>query len=214
MPCSRRSRRGAQMLRRTRPSSAPAVSILDALADPQLFGAAFQGDSWRPWRAPSPRSSGCPWRGQLDVFRGCSGRRDAPTRAAREAWCIAGRRGGKSRIAAAVAVYLAAFRTIVAFSPAARATCISISDRPTTSARPSSASRRASVCHWPRPSSCSLSTPSSLRIPAARGRSATCRLCRHRQSSACAAARRGAARRPDSHGRYVHWGERAPSPRC
>jgi hypothetical protein len=50
------------MLRRTRPSSAPAASILDALADPQLFGAAFQGDSWRAWRAAVAAIFGLPRR--------------------------------------------------------------------------------------------------------------------------------------------------------
>ena len=42
----------------------------------------------------------------------CTSSRVLPPKGpAREAWIVAGRRGGKSRIAALVAVYLAAFRT-------------------------------------------------------------------------------------------------------
>ena len=44
------------------------------------------------------------------TYRRHTGRETAPTSPAREAWVIAGRRGGKSRIAALVGCYLAAFR--------------------------------------------------------------------------------------------------------
>jgi hypothetical protein len=47
---------------------------------------------------------------QLEVYRRHTGRQDAPTAPAREAWVIAGRRAGKSRIAALLAVYVASFR--------------------------------------------------------------------------------------------------------
>ena len=40
----------------------------------------------------------------------CTGREAAPTAQAREVWTIVGRRGGKSRIAALLAVYLSCFR--------------------------------------------------------------------------------------------------------
>jgi hypothetical protein len=39
----------------------------------------------------------------LDLYRACAGRQDAPTTQAREAWCIAGRRAGKSRLASVIA---------------------------------------------------------------------------------------------------------------
>jgi phage terminase large subunit-like protein len=45
----------------------------------------------------------------LTLFRRHSGRARPPEIPAREAWVVAGRRSGKSRIAALVAVYLAAF---------------------------------------------------------------------------------------------------------
>jgi len=46
---------------------------------------------------------------ELDLFERHTGRRLAPVEQAREAWVVAGRRGGKSRMAALVAVYLACF---------------------------------------------------------------------------------------------------------
>jgi hypothetical protein len=47
---------------------------------------------------------------QVARFRAHTARTNAPQTPAREAWVAAGRRGGKSRIAALVAVYLACFR--------------------------------------------------------------------------------------------------------
>jgi hypothetical protein len=99
-------------MRFSRPSSAPpSGSILDAVADARLFGSAFAGDTWTAWEAFLAAVFGLPMTGdQLETFRGATGRVDAPTTPCREAWCIAGRRAGKSRAAAAIAVYLAAFR--------------------------------------------------------------------------------------------------------
>jgi hypothetical protein len=88
------------------------VTILEALADPNLlspqFGPAWQGDAWRAFLAalfglPIPAD-------QLATFRACTGRQEPPTAPAREAWVPVGRRGGKSRMAALVAIYQAAFR--------------------------------------------------------------------------------------------------------
>jgi len=47
---------------------------------------------------------------QAAIFRKHTGRRALPTTPAREGWLVVGRRGGKSRIAALVAVYCACFR--------------------------------------------------------------------------------------------------------
>src|SRR5260370_41705086 len=44
------------------------------------------------------------------VHRRLTGRTALPSEPAREVWCIAGRRAGKARIAALLAVYVAAFR--------------------------------------------------------------------------------------------------------
>jgi len=95
----------------TRRRVAPALSILDAMSDPALFGAWFRGDSWAAWEAFLKALFGLEISaGDLDVYAKHTGRTTPPTAAAREAWVIVGRRGGKSRIAALVAVYLAAFK--------------------------------------------------------------------------------------------------------
>jgi hypothetical protein len=88
------------------------MTILDALADPQLLGAAFtDASTWTAWRTFQAALFGLPMtEDDLALYRSCTGRPHAPTAAAREAWVIVGRRGGKSRIAALIAVYLAAFR--------------------------------------------------------------------------------------------------------
>jgi phage terminase large subunit-like protein len=62
-----------------------------------------------------------------DRYRAHTGRRRWPTTAAREAWLVVGRRGGKSRIAALVAVYLACFRDYrPGLAPGERATVMVI----------------------------------------------------------------------------------------
>jgi hypothetical protein len=43
-------------------------------------------------------------------YRTHTGRSTLPTAAAREAWLVVGRRGGKSMVAALIAVFLACFR--------------------------------------------------------------------------------------------------------
>ena len=46
----------------------------------------------------------------LEIFRACTGRQTPSVSAVREAWMVVGRRGGKSRIAAFLAVFCACFR--------------------------------------------------------------------------------------------------------
>jgi len=86
------------------------VTILDALDDPQLFGPAFTGGNWTAWRAFLATLYGLPLPpGAAGLVNGCTGRPAASRRTpAREAWVVVGRRGGKSRIAALVAVFTAA----------------------------------------------------------------------------------------------------------
>jgi hypothetical protein len=89
------------------------VSILDALADPNLFSPLFRPPaSWGPWRAFLGALFGLPLSTpDLAVFQRHTNRQTPPRAPAREGWVIAGRRGGKSRIAALVAVFLATFRS-------------------------------------------------------------------------------------------------------
>jgi hypothetical protein len=88
------------------------VTILEALDDPRLLGAGFrEAGSWKRWRVALAALLGLPMTADAAaIFREHTGRALPPTEPAREAWFIVGRRGGKSRMAAAVAVYLACFR--------------------------------------------------------------------------------------------------------
>jgi hypothetical protein len=87
------------------------VTLLDALSDPQLFAPAFQEGDWSAWRAFLAAVSGLAMSpAERRTFRACTRRRVPPTNPAREAWVVVGRRGGKSRIAALVAVWLACFQ--------------------------------------------------------------------------------------------------------
>ena len=87
------------------------MNLLEAMDDPELFGPHFAGPSWATWRAFIASVFGLQIDdGALKTFRQCTGRNEPPTGPAREAWIIAGRRAGKSRMLALIAVYLATFR--------------------------------------------------------------------------------------------------------
>ncbi len=100
------------------------VTILNALNDPKLFAPHFQGAEWDAWRVFLASVFGLPVTGDdLAVYRSQTGRTAPPMEQAREAWAIVGRRGGKSRVAALLALYLAAFRDYGPFlAPGERAT--------------------------------------------------------------------------------------------
>jgi hypothetical protein len=87
------------------------ISIADALCDPQLLGAGI-GDptSWQNWLTELKASFGLGLSPQeRDAFVKVAGSRSPPTRRVREMWAVCGRRSGKSRMAAAISTYLAAF---------------------------------------------------------------------------------------------------------
>lgn len=80
--------------------------------DPKTFGPFFPNpDDWKAWRAflaavfalPMPEDL-------LPYYQQHTFRVTPPAERAREAWMVVGRRGGKSRISAYIAVYLACFR--------------------------------------------------------------------------------------------------------
>ena len=87
-------------------------TILETMEDPGLFGHWFTPvTSWRPWQAVLAGLFGLPMsESLLALYRQLTGRQTAPTTPAREGWFVVGRRGGKSRIMALIAVYLACFR--------------------------------------------------------------------------------------------------------
>jgi Phage Terminase len=87
------------------------VEIDRALLDHRMLGAGFDDIvTWRTWVAVLKAAFGLPLDEQeLETFTAVAGGRASPRQRVRELWCVAGRRSGKSRIAAAVAVYLALF---------------------------------------------------------------------------------------------------------
>src|SRR5262249_49986578 len=80
--------------------------------DPNLLGAGFrEPGSWTHWRVALAALFGLPMTAaEAAVFGEHTGRASPPREPVREAWFVVGRRGGKSRMASAVAVYLACFR--------------------------------------------------------------------------------------------------------
>lgn len=99
---------------RQRTPKRKAASSLNHRRDPgpKLFGSLFVGPTWQGWRAVLRALFGLPMdEVESALFRQLTGRTVAPTTQAREAYLIIGRRDGKSRIAALVAVFLACFRS-------------------------------------------------------------------------------------------------------
>jgi hypothetical protein len=84
------------------------LSIIDAIDDPELFGGMFDADSWAPWRAFLAALQALPMSdAHLALYQQHTGRASPPTKPARYAELVVGRRGGKSRILALIATYLA-----------------------------------------------------------------------------------------------------------
>lgn len=87
-----RTPRGAK---RGAPYTGTVFDVMDAVG--------MTGPTWESWRSVLRTSLGLPYSGQ-DVlfFRAHTGRETPPVTAVSECWVVAGRRGGKSRIAATV----------------------------------------------------------------------------------------------------------------
>jgi hypothetical protein len=83
-----------------------------ALTDLRLLGGAL-GDlaSWGLWLIVLKAAFGLPLAdAERATFRKIAGDRSPPGKRVRELWCVVGRRAGKSRMAAALAVFLALFQ--------------------------------------------------------------------------------------------------------
>jgi hypothetical protein len=86
-------------------------TILQVMADPNLLGRHFRNKStWQAWRVFLAALFGLPVGDSLDLYQRCTGKSESPRGQATEAALIVGRRGGKSRVLALIAVYLALFR--------------------------------------------------------------------------------------------------------
>ena len=87
------------------------ITIDVALTDARLLGAAL-GDptSWSTWMAVLKAAFAIEVTAdELELFHAVAGQRKLPKRRVRELWCLVGRRGGKSRVAAMVACFIAIF---------------------------------------------------------------------------------------------------------
>jgi len=87
-----------------------AVSLREALIDPNLLGNVLVGESWTTWRALLLACMGERLTAdELSIFQRVTGdRTQAPPSRIEEAAFIIGRRGGKDRAASVLACYLAA----------------------------------------------------------------------------------------------------------
>ncbi|MER9449333.1 hypothetical protein [Mesorhizobium sp. M0254] len=87
-----------------------AITYHEACLDPNLFGPWFAAESWDTWRVIDKALFGLPLNDtELAVFTDLTGRTEAPTSPASEAWFVCGRRSGKDVKAASIAAYLATF---------------------------------------------------------------------------------------------------------
>lgn len=88
------------------------MTILEAVKDPNLFLSLFRNlATWQAWQVWLKAVSALPLDPEeLDLYRKCTGRQAPPSTEPQEVFTVVGRRGGKSFIAALVAVYLACFR--------------------------------------------------------------------------------------------------------
>jgi hypothetical protein len=87
------------------------MTILGALADQNLFQPHFKGDSWNAWRAFLGALFALPLsEADLAVYRQCTGHSAPPRAPFNEAALVVGRRGGKSRVLALIAVFLGCFK--------------------------------------------------------------------------------------------------------
>lgn len=104
--------------RATKPKPQPqqvGFSIIDVMEHPELLAPFFEPqESWERWKValaamfglPPPR---CRDIDPLEFYREHTGRSEWPTERCDEAWMPTGVRGGKSRISALIATYLACF---------------------------------------------------------------------------------------------------------
>ncbi|MBF0678553.1 MAG: hypothetical protein IR164_06415 [Devosia sp.] len=84
------------------------MTFAEACKDPELFGPWFKGDTWGTWRVVDKALFGDPLdEDELAVFLEITGRDEAPTEPATEAWFVVGRRGGKDVKAASLVAYFA-----------------------------------------------------------------------------------------------------------
>ncbi|HYL48370.1 MAG TPA: hypothetical protein VET84_03320 [Stellaceae bacterium] len=86
------------------------ANILAAMDGPQWWRPWFARGDWTAWRSFLAATFALPMdAASVAIYEQCTGRKIAPSTRASEVWAICGRRGGKTRIMATVAAWLAAF---------------------------------------------------------------------------------------------------------
>ncbi len=86
------------------------VPFGDCATDPTILGSVLGGDSWLAWRACLKAAMGESLTGpELIEYSKLTEREREPGEVVRQLWVIAGRRGGKSRAIAALAIFLSIF---------------------------------------------------------------------------------------------------------
>lgn len=97
-------------MRRLAPSRRrPSLSIREVMGDRALLGHSFSGSTWSAWRALLSGFDGLALsNAEAQTFHGLTGR-NPPKSSLDELWMVVGRRGGKSIIAALLAVHAACF---------------------------------------------------------------------------------------------------------
>src|SRR6516162_8527796 len=86
----------------------PRISLRQSLQDPNLLGAALNGESWAAWRTLLVASMGeCLTEDERATFRALTGRDREPLQRVDQFAAVIGRRGGKSRAMATLACYIA-----------------------------------------------------------------------------------------------------------
>ena len=87
-----------------------AITIRDLMSDPALFGDQFAGKTWAAWTALLSGFYGLALtESERGLFEIITKRAESPKTACSELWLVIGRRGGKSQMAALLAVFEACF---------------------------------------------------------------------------------------------------------
>jgi hypothetical protein len=104
------------------------MTLREALADPHLFGPHFADPSWDRWKIylDALFAEAAPDEARQALYRECTGRTEWPAKPSTETTLIVGRRGGKSRILALLAIWLACFTNYTPFLAAGEQPVIAI----------------------------------------------------------------------------------------
>lgn len=105
-----KKKKGVKLTHRPRPAI-KSPTIVEALKDHQALGAALgTPETFPTWFTALNAAWGLPLdEEQQKIFANIAGGRAPPTHRVREFWCMIGRRGAKSQMAAAIAVYQALY---------------------------------------------------------------------------------------------------------